>query len=274
MLERLIGHARFAAIFAFSALSGSVLGLLVNPPNVVGIGASGGIVGLLAAVFVVSFRVATESARKKIKWRAFCTLVFVFLPASSASGIRIDYAAHLGGLIGGVAITSMMLRSWPQDRTNRRTAYPMAALAAAFFAIAAFSVIPIFQQHRFFPLYQELTPDWPSDFIEAKRRSLAAIAEHPRDPRPHFAHAAVLAEAKDLDGAEREMRVILADQDMLALPRFQVLDRNVRYLLSRLLLDTHRHDEAREIASPLCGVTLRPEMQQHFERVALCEPKA
>lgn len=273
LLERLVGHARFAAIFAASALAGSVLSLIVNPANIVGVGASGGIVGLFAAVFVVSFRVASETARKSIMRRAAYTAILVLIPSGGASGIHTDYAAHFGGAIGGAAAAFLLFRSWPQDRSSLRMLYGAAALAAAYFAIAAFAVIPIRQQHSFFALYKQLTPEWPTNFEEAKRRAPAALTEYPRDPRARFARAATLAESHDLSGAEKEMRAILADKEMLALPAFQVLERNVRFLMSGLLVDLRRRDEAQDIARPLCGRALPSTMQQRFDGLGLCEAR-
>jgi hypothetical protein len=69
------------------------------------------------------------------------------------------------------------------------------------------------------------------------------------------------AESKDLDGAERAMRQILADSEMLSLSRFGSPEQKVRYLLAGLLVDLRRRDEALEIAKPICGYTLPPNMR-------------
>jgi rhomboid protease GluP len=272
LLERLAGHARFAAIFAVSALSGSVLSLIVNPLNVVGVGASGGIVGLFAATFVVSLRVASETARKSVMRRAAYTAVLMLVPSGgSAPGFETDYAAHFGGAIGGAAAAFLLFRSWPQDRSNLRIIYGASAAAAAYFVVAAFAVIPVRQQHDLLPLYKELTPNWPTNREEAKRRAPAVIAEHPRDPRAHLARAVTLVESRDLNGAEKEMRDILADREMLTLPLFHALERDVRLLLSGLLLDLRERDQAQDVARPLCGRALPPKMQERFNQMGLCD---
>ena len=56
ILERVIGHAWFAAIFAVSAVCGSLISLSINPANVVSVGASGAIMGLFAATLVAAHR--------------------------------------------------------------------------------------------------------------------------------------------------------------------------------------------------------------------------
>lgn len=55
LLERLIGWRWFAALFCVSAIGGSAASLLISPDNILGVGASGGIIGLFAAVIVASF---------------------------------------------------------------------------------------------------------------------------------------------------------------------------------------------------------------------------
>ena len=55
LLERLIGWRRFAVLFCVSAIGDSAASLLISPDNILGVGASGGIIGLFAAVIVASF---------------------------------------------------------------------------------------------------------------------------------------------------------------------------------------------------------------------------
>ena len=55
LLERLIGWRRFTVLFCVSAIGGSAASLLINPDNMLGVGASGGIIGLFAAVIVANF---------------------------------------------------------------------------------------------------------------------------------------------------------------------------------------------------------------------------
>ncbi len=275
LLERVIGHARFAAIFVISALCGSAASLFFNPLTNVGVGASGGILGLFAAAFVVGSRMTSQSNRGILKRRAAYAFALALLPSSSsAAGVQIDYAAHFGGAIGGGAMALLLFRSWPQNRSNVSLMYVTGAIAASYFAIAALSVLPIRQQQHLVTLYQQLAPDWPADLEKAKRRAAEILVKYPRDPRAHLTRAMTLAEGKDLDGAEREMRRVLADREMLSLSRFETLEPNVRYLLAGLLLDLRKRDEAQEIAKPLCGRDLPPSMAEHFRKMALCDVSA
>src|SRR5262249_45104168 len=53
-LERLIGPAWFGVIYVTGAITGSLVSLAFNPPAIVSVGASGAIMGLFAAMLVLS----------------------------------------------------------------------------------------------------------------------------------------------------------------------------------------------------------------------------
>jgi membrane associated rhomboid family serine protease len=97
-LERLLGHARFLAVYLLSALGGAVLFYLLAPVNEPSLGASGAIFGLFGAYFVVARRLRVDS-------RAIVILIVLNLVISFAfSGIA--WQAHVGGLITGGLLTA------------------------------------------------------------------------------------------------------------------------------------------------------------------------
>ena len=96
MLEPVLGHVRFAALYFASLLAGS-FGALVAAPTALTVGASGAVFGLMAAAFVF------QRARGIDPWRSGLgpvillnlALPFVF------PGLNISIGGHVGGLIGG-----------------------------------------------------------------------------------------------------------------------------------------------------------------------------
>jgi membrane associated rhomboid family serine protease len=96
MLEPVMGHVRFAALYFASLLAGS-LGAIVADPNVLTVGASGAVFGLMAAAFVF------QRARGIDPWRSGLgpvillnlALPFIF------TNLNISIGGHVGGLIGG-----------------------------------------------------------------------------------------------------------------------------------------------------------------------------
>lgn len=99
-VERLFGHLRFAIIYFLGGLAGSVASLIyTDAPS---IGASGAIFAVFAAMGVYYYhhqRLYGEIARQRLIQMgvlAIINIMFGMLP-----DVRIDNAAHIGGLIGG-----------------------------------------------------------------------------------------------------------------------------------------------------------------------------
>ncbi|ENN86436.1 transmembrane rhomboid family protein [Rhizobium freirei PRF 81] len=147
LLERLIGWRWFAALFCVSAIGGSVASLLINLDNIVGVGASGGIIGLFAAVIVASFHFPSGPLPEILRMGAIQILVPSILPlvAQTAGGMNIDYAAHLGGALAGGIVSLVLLKAWPSKQPHPR--FSVAALIGSigFAIIAAGSIWPISQ---------------------------------------------------------------------------------------------------------------------------------
>jgi rhomboid protease GluP len=145
-LERLVGWRWLGAIFAVSALAGSVASLLADPPNIVSVGASGGIIGLLGALFVIAFRLPPSAARSRLQMRAALTVAPALLPIFLADkGVTIDYAAHGGGAFAGTLLALILLKSWPSGRARPPLEFVAAGLAGSYFAIAAAALVAILQ---------------------------------------------------------------------------------------------------------------------------------
>jgi membrane associated rhomboid family serine protease len=96
MLEPVLGHLRFTALYFASLLAGS-FGALVAEPHRLTVGASGAVFGLMAAAFVF------QRARGVDPWRSGLGPVILFnlaLPFLFPN-LNISIGGHIGGLIGG-----------------------------------------------------------------------------------------------------------------------------------------------------------------------------
>lgn len=109
-LERIVGSRWLAAVYTTGALVGALVSMAYNLPNVVSVGASGAIMGLLAALFVLTFRERWGAARFERQVYLLRLLVPALIPA--AAGAHVDVGAHLGGAIGGAVIGLMVTRAW------------------------------------------------------------------------------------------------------------------------------------------------------------------
>jgi membrane associated rhomboid family serine protease len=102
VVEVEFGRIRYVSLYAITGLFASVASYAFGPPNVVGIGASGAIFGLFGAFFAYSWRrraLAFYAARVRMA----TTLLVVNLLITFAIPF-IDWRAHVGGLVAGVAL--------------------------------------------------------------------------------------------------------------------------------------------------------------------------
>jgi membrane associated rhomboid family serine protease len=113
-LEMWLGRLRFGALYALSALGGSVLVYLLSPLNTATAGASGAVFGLFGATFVVARRLALD-----IRWVValiVINLVFTFA-APAAGSLMISWQAHVGGLVTGALVAAAYVYP-PRERQN------------------------------------------------------------------------------------------------------------------------------------------------------------
>jgi len=106
IVERRLGTARFAAIFAGGAVASGIAAMLLGPflPTTgVAIGASGAICGLLGGALVLVLR-GTPADRRLLKPLVICLVVVVAV--SLVPGVSL--AGHLGGFAGGALLAVIL----------------------------------------------------------------------------------------------------------------------------------------------------------------------
>ncbi|HIJ37928.1 MAG TPA: rhomboid family intramembrane serine protease [Rhodospirillaceae bacterium] len=146
-LERLAGSAWLGTIFLAAALTGSLMSLTINSENIVSVGASGAIMGVLAALAVLSRRVPAGQERRRLQSLTAQMLIPSLLPlASMLNSGQIDYGAHLGGALGGAALGLLVLGVWPEGSKAPRARRPAAAFAGLGLCLTLFS-LPLAWQH-------------------------------------------------------------------------------------------------------------------------------
>jgi membrane associated rhomboid family serine protease len=123
-LERWLGRLRFGALYALSALGGSVLVYLLSPLNASTAGASAAVFGLFGATFVVAKRLHLD-----VRW-VVALIVINLVFTLTAPGI--SWQGHVGGLITGALVVLGYVYA-PREHRN----LVQAGLTAAFVAVFA-----------------------------------------------------------------------------------------------------------------------------------------
>lgn len=131
LVERMLGHARFLAVFFASGLSGNLLSLIAQGDRAVSGGASGAVFGVYGALLAILWL-----ERRHLHPREF-RLLFVGAGLFTAINIMlgfqvtgIDNAAHIGGLLAGILTGAALAVSLDPGRPSRRWR-PLPAIALA-----------------------------------------------------------------------------------------------------------------------------------------------
>ncbi len=108
MLERVIGHVRFAILYILSGIGGglfSIANVLLSGNHHTSVGASGAIFGLIGAMLILV--VIYNGRYQDISvGRMIFAIVYMVYDGMRSEGI--DNAAHVGGLIFGALIMAFM----------------------------------------------------------------------------------------------------------------------------------------------------------------------
>ncbi|KPH07833.1 rhomboid family intramembrane serine protease [Rhizobium acidisoli] len=219
LFERLIGWRWFAAIFFASALGGSLTSVWINDVHAVGVGASGGIVGLFAAVIAGSIRFRSTPIASPLQMGSIQILVPSLLPFLSAAkdGQTIDYAGHFGGALTGAALSLLLLALWPRERPTPRFGAAAIVFSAAFVVIAASSLWPISNARQSY-LNDPMTNYFGGRYQQAAT-GFALIAS--QDPRtaPYYRLWRFIAETRGGDpNALADLRTAAGAIDQAAWP--------------------------------------------------------
>jgi rhomboid protease GluP len=264
-LEPLIGSKWFLAIFAVSALGGSAGSLAQNDPQLISVGASGAISGLLATAIITGSRIDDPQRRRRMQAIAVRILMSATVPAffsASANHGHVDYGAHLGGAMAGAAVALLLSATWNKI-TRRPGLLPLAAGIGCAFAIAVVAAFAMTMVRA--PVYAAQRPQFipqsqvPDDVHQDIKKASDWIEQYPTDPRGYFYKGLGLLYHNDSPGAAEELRHALslysASQDSFT-PGF---GHTVRLALALTIKAEGDRDAARDMAKEACGASEAPQ---------------
>jgi len=182
----------------------------------------------------------------------------------------VDYAAHLGGAIGGGALAFAATSAW-----TGRGFRPPHAVAAGYVALlglglSTLSAFPVFAHYRAAAVVaaeRMPTKATPDDLAKGAKASADLVYRYPKDPKSHFFRAHALIMQAELHGAEAELRKAVAlstkpaDKGMLAVSNAY---------LALVLHERGARVEAAQRAKEGCGATNMPEIAKMLRRAKLC----
>ena len=277
LLERLIGKSWLAALFFIGALGGSIGSLAYGAATIVSAGASGAIMCLVTALYVVSYHTTAGARSARLRRIALIVLVPALLPSAAHNGMQMDIGAHFGGFVVGVVMGFVMLALWPEEQISPPLRGMAASIAAAGTLVTVFSFVLVGGHYGTYAARSAaLVPGTelanPSD-LSARAGDL--VRQYPHDPFLRMLLALDSFRQHYYQDAEQQLRSGLAEHDMLATQFSPVIELRMQMLLALVLVAEGRHDEARTIAQPICshsaGDAWMTKVYTALKDVAVCD---
>jgi rhomboid protease GluP len=271
ILERWVGASWAATIFTSSAVVGSLVSSIVNPPNIIGVGASGGLLGLVAAAAIVSLRLPSGLDRSRLIRRSVITLLASLLPGGSGQvgGTLVDYAAHVGGTLAGALVCVALLWMWSRPAVRRGRLVLEVAVPSFFFATALLSVFSVSEWRASFEL---VDPTWPSS-AEWHTQVEEKVAQFPRDPRIQYLYAAHLLQNGHRDQAKTHLRLAL-DESVLLDRYFGPEMRQMIVVTQAMVLSNEGHrEDAMAMVLSICAAATDAGVRAMLDGSRLCQPR-
>lgn len=129
-LEKVLGRARFLALYLVSAVVGSAFVMWLTEPHVTTLGASGAIFGMMAALLLLAWKLG-GNYQSILVWIGINVAITVF-----GAGV-ISWQGHLGGFLGGLAVSAALVMLPKQQRAKLQWPLIGGVLLLALVAIVA-----------------------------------------------------------------------------------------------------------------------------------------
>ena len=277
-IESHLGGATVTGIWALGAVAGALCSYWVGDMDRVSVGASGGIMALIAAALLLCYKLPPEAATLSGK----SVFARILIPSLIPTHAGTDYAGHFGGAVIGVLLALVLadVAYLARDNLHRRVAGICATVAfagmALFGAVELVRAAPAFDTNA--PRMIPAPADAPEDEKfppEARVREL--MAQYPKDPQLRMLLATALYNAGKPVEAGREALIAyrqeriydpLASYAIIGLPELRAL------IALGALAEGHR-DKAQSLIAPIC-YEFRIAIAQHLKLTpdarSLCPP--
>jgi membrane associated rhomboid family serine protease len=136
-VESLFSTPKFIVLYLFTGVFGFVISLFWSPGGL-SIGASGSIVGLIGILIGASYHHGTlgKDYRRRLWFWVAYIVIFIFLP------IPVDNAAHMGGLVSGLALGYFIAEGEPATR-GEETLWNTLALVSVLIIAGSFALMAL-----------------------------------------------------------------------------------------------------------------------------------
>jgi membrane associated rhomboid family serine protease len=217
-IEQIYGSARFLILYVTTGVLASMSSFVFSP-NAVSAGASGAIFGLFGVMATFAFKYRKEipaALSRDIRRRVLPIIAINLLFGFTARGI-VDNAAHIGGLIAGVALAAVIPFKHPEET---ETPFIWRALQALCMVVVMASFVAAFRSYGGPRLSLANLAASPGSRITDYYARMRSAQLSLRDSINSFARA--LDQANELGGVDPAMRSVeVGIEDAAAAPRLE-----------------------------------------------------
>jgi rhomboid protease GluP len=256
VLENMVGRTWFAATYAVAGICGSLASLAGGAHFVVSVGASGAIMGVIAAAAICGL----VRRRQEFGMAAMQLLISGLVPTlglavwGGKGAANVDHFAHFGGALGGAAVALAMLALWRRDERAPHARAVAAGIAGiGCLALACEATEAVVNR----PAYAVvLMPNGAlaGSVANQDARAPQLVQQYPDDPRPYFALGLARLRQNDAPGAEKALRAALGRDKTLMLYFDEAFANRIRGALAGTLMMGGNRSAAREAYAPLCAL--------------------
>ena len=207
LAEIIFGTEQYLALYLLAGLGGSVASLCYHPA-VIGVGASGAIFGVAGAMLPALFFEKNQRLRNAMRGNLGSIAFFVaFNILYGAGSVRIDNAAHLGGLATGLLLGLALPKAseGPLSQSRGRSLAVLVATAGLIFGAAMYAkksgsgVIAYSRANE---------AASAGKFDEAITLAKQAVAEKPSLTQAHLLLASLYLDSKQPELAVPELKIV------------------------------------------------------------------
>jgi membrane associated rhomboid family serine protease/Tfp pilus assembly protein PilF len=203
--ERIFGRWTYLLVYTFSGLAGSVSSIWWHPLGV-GAGASGAIFGLagalIAALYLGQLPFPKQAMQRTLRSLLIFAAYNLFFGAVKAG---VDNSAHIGGLVGGVAMGACLARSLTEDAETRARARQLVFAGSA--AVLALAAMFVFRADRYVVLIKHAQDALSSGQPKTAVPDLQQVAsERPKEAITYILLGNAYLQEKDYAQAEASLR--------------------------------------------------------------------
>ena len=180
-IERHLGGVAVAGFLVLGAIGGSLASYATGSGALVSVGASGGIMGVLAGALLLCYTLPEDAdVLSGRNW-----IVRILVPSLIPTHGGVDYAAHFGGAAAGGAVAALLaICDWLERRSPRRDIACLGAVALFVGGILWGAASIVSGPAAFDPdarLLKDKFSQRFQDYTEGKGREL--VAKYPGDPQ-------------------------------------------------------------------------------------------